>query len=154
MSEIWFYHLERQPLDAVLPELLQKTLARGWRAVVHAGSDERVAALDALLWTYTTDGFLPHGTSADGFAKRQPIFLTSKAERPNAADVIFFVDGALPKEWPEAEGAAVSRMVLLFDGNDPDATSAARAEWKRIKNSGADATYWQQSAAGKWEKKS
>jgi DNA polymerase-3 subunit chi len=153
MSEIWFYHLERQPLDAVLPELLQKTLARGWRAVVHAGSDERVAALDAMLWTYTTDGFLPHGTSADGFAKRQPIFLTSKPERPNAADVIFLVDGALPKEWPDGEGKAVSRMVLLFDGNDPDATAAARSEWTRIKNTGADATYWQQSAAGKWEKK-
>jgi DNA polymerase-3 subunit chi len=153
MAEIWFYHLERQPLDTVLPELLQKTLSRGWRAVVHAGSDERVAALDSLLWTNPTDGFLPHGTAADGFAKRQPIYLTSKAERPNEADVIFLVDGALPKEWPEQEGGAVSRMVLLFDGNDPDATAAARAEWMRIKNTGADATYWQQSSAGKWEKK-
>ena len=153
MTEIWFYHLERQALDAVLPELLQKTLARGWRAVVHAGSDERVQALDTMLWTYSNDGFLPHGTAADGFAARQPIYLTAKPERPNGANVIFLVDGALPKAWPEAEISVVSRVVLLFDGNDPDVTAAARDEWKRIKGSSADAAYWQQSSGGKWERK-
>ncbi|MGA7117695.1 MAG: DNA polymerase III subunit chi, partial [Hyphomicrobium sp.] len=39
-SEVLFYHLERQPLERVLPGLLEKTLQRGWRAVVQAGSAE------------------------------------------------------------------------------------------------------------------
>ena len=30
--EVWFYHLERTALDQALPELLEKTLAKGWRA--------------------------------------------------------------------------------------------------------------------------
>src|SRR5690349_11599483 len=34
MTDILFYHLERQPLDRVLPQLLERTLERGWRAVI------------------------------------------------------------------------------------------------------------------------
>lgn len=154
MTEVWFYHLERQPLDTVLPDLLQKTLSRGWRALVHAGSQERVQALDGLLWTNSADGFIPHGTSADGFAARQPIYLTDKAERPNAANVIFLVDGALPRVWPNEELAHANRVVVLFDGNDNDMVKAARADWQLVKSAGHDVTYWQQSNAGKWEKKS
>ena len=51
MAEILFYHLLRQPLEAVLPSLLERSLARGWRAVVHAPSAERLQALDDHLWT-------------------------------------------------------------------------------------------------------
>ena len=31
MTEIRFYHLTRKTLEQVLPELLEKTLARGWQ---------------------------------------------------------------------------------------------------------------------------
>ena len=40
--EVWFYHLERTSLDQALPELLEKTLARGWRALVRTPSRDRV----------------------------------------------------------------------------------------------------------------
>src|SRR5581483_12508566 len=62
MTEVLFYHLEHQPLERVLPSLVEKTLERGWRAVVQAGSEERIEALDMLLWTWREDSFLPHGT--------------------------------------------------------------------------------------------
>ena len=37
MTEILFYHLEAQPLEKVLPVLLEKSLERGWSAIVEAG---------------------------------------------------------------------------------------------------------------------
>ena len=43
-TEALFYHLERHPLEVVLPQLLLRTLERGWRAVVQAGSEERLEA--------------------------------------------------------------------------------------------------------------
>ncbi len=52
MTEIYFYHLERQPLDKVLPKLLKSAFDRGWRTVVQAGSNERVEALSTLLWSF------------------------------------------------------------------------------------------------------
>src|SRR5688500_16272024 len=75
-AEVLFYHLERQPLERVLPTLLEKTLARGWTAVVQSGSEERLQALDTALWTYSEESFLPHGTKKDRHPAMQPIYLT------------------------------------------------------------------------------
>ena len=148
MTEILFYHLERQPLEAVLPVLLQKTLERGWKAVVQAGSEERVEALCNALWTWRDDAFIPHGTKNDGEAEAQPIWLTDKDDTPNGATVRFFVDGAA---LGEVDG--LERAIYMFDGRDNDAVETARDEWRRIAKTEHQATYWQQSRQGRWEKK-
>ena len=62
MTEMLFYHLQRQPLERVLPALIEKSLERGWRVVVQSSSEERIEALDAHLWTWRDGSFLPHGT--------------------------------------------------------------------------------------------
>jgi len=150
MTEILFYHLQQQPLEKVLPALLEKTLERGWKAVIRTGSEERLDVLDEILWTYRDDSFLPHGKSGDGQPARQPIYLTTKIERPNAAEVLFVVDAA---PLGEIGDAPYLRIVLLFDGNDPDQTALARSEWKAIQSGGLTATYWQQNDQGRWEKR-
>jgi DNA polymerase III subunit chi len=147
-TEALFYHLERQPLDSVLPQLIERTLERGWRAVIQAGTPERVAALDGLLWTYKDDAFVPHGTAADGYPERQPVFLTTEPENPNKASVRFLVDGATASDH-----RTYVRLVFLFDGRDPDAVVGARKEWKVAKEAGCSVTYWQQTSQGKWERK-
>jgi len=149
MTEILFYHLQRQPLERVLPTLLEKSLERGWRVVVQASSDERVEALDAHLWTYRDDGFLPHGTLKEGEAAEQPILLTTGDDNANGAQVRFLVDGA---PFPP-DTKAYERVVLLFDGDDPDAVSAARERWTEAKAQGFEATYWQPDEQGRWVKK-
>lgn len=148
MTELLFYHLTRRRLEQVLPELLEKTLQRGWRAVVKGGSEERIDALNGTLWTYSRASFLPHGTKADGFADRQPIYLTTEDERPNGAQVLFLVDGA-----DTADAASYERVCDLFDGNDEEAVAAARLRWKRAKDAGHTLTYWQQGETGGWVKK-
>ncbi len=147
--DISFYHLTRTTLEAALPQMLEKTLERGQRAVVRAGSAERVEALTAWLWTYKDRNFLPHGSAKDGHAARQPIWLTEKDERPNDAQVLFLTDGAVSGE----ELAEFERCAVLFDGNDESALSKARAQWSGLKDAGHDLTYWQQTDEGRWEKK-
>jgi DNA polymerase-3 subunit chi len=147
-TEVLFYHLERQGLEKVLPSLVEKTLERGWRAVVQAGSQERLAAIDLALWTYKDESFLAHGTAKEGHAADQPVYLTTSNDTPNGAGVRFLVDGA---ETDDFKGFV--RIVYLFDGNDSDAVARARAQWTAAKSAGCPVTYWQQSAAGKWEKK-
>ena len=127
-TEVLFYHLERQPLEKVLPGLVERTLARGQRAVVQAGSRERIEALDTLLWTYQDESFLPHGTQADGDPAGQPVLLTETEDNPNGAEVRFLVDGA-----DTARLLDYRRVVYLFDGNDGDAVAAARRQWQTAK---------------------
>lgn len=147
MTEVFFYHLEQAPLERALPQLLEKTLERGWRAVVETGSTERLEALETVLWTYRDDSFLPHGVSGGTFDADQPVLLTTGAENPNGAQVRFFVDRAVP-----GEGGDYTRMVFMFDGHDPEAVAEARGVWKTF--SGAhECTYWQQEAGGRWAKK-
>ncbi len=147
--EISFYHLTRTTLEAALPQMLEKTLERGQRAVVRAGSAERVEALTGWLWTYKDRGFLPHGSAKDGHAALQPIWLTENAERPNDAQVLYLTDGAVSGE----EVAEFERCAVLFNGNDESALTAARAQWTGLKEAGHDLTYWQQNDEGRWEKR-
>ena len=78
MTEVLFYHLQNMSLENVLPPLLEKSLERGWRVVVQSTSEERADALDAHLWTYRDDSFLPHATWRAGDAQDQPIVLVGR----------------------------------------------------------------------------
>lgn len=149
MAELWFYHLERSELERALPPLLEKCLQRGWRALVRGGSPERLDALDASLWTYRDESFLPH--ARDGVAgfdpARQPVLLTTGGGNPNGAGVLFLIDGAEPGDLSGFE-----RACLVFDGRDEAALVSARSRWKEAKESGVSASYWRENAAGAWEK--
>ena len=94
MTEIRFYHMQVKRLEKALPEILAKALERGHRIVVKAGSAERVAALDTALWTHDPASFLPHGHAKDGTEARQPVWITTEDDIPNAADVLVLTDGA------------------------------------------------------------
>jgi len=148
VTEILFYHLKGQTPEQVLPALLQKSLERGWRVVVQASSEERVEALDAHLWTWRDDSFLPHGTWRDAEAAQQPILLTVRDDNPNGAVVRFLVEGATMPH----DAAAYQRVVLLFDGEDPDAVDAARVRWSEAKSAGFEVTYWQADEKGGWRR--
>lgn len=152
MTETLFYQLERRGLDDALPGLVEKSLQRGWRALIRADTAERAAAIDMLLWTYGDQSFLPHALDGDGEAARQPVLITVEDANANNADVMFLVGGAAPAAWDAPALAGLARIVLLFDGRDPEMLAAARAAWSAAKQAGHDVTYWKESASGKWEK--
>jgi DNA polymerase-3 subunit chi len=148
MTEILFYHLQRNPLERVLPTLIEKSLERGWRVVVQAASEERIEALDAHLWTFRDDSFLPHGTWRESEAPQQSVLLTVHDDNPNGAAVRFLVDGApMP-----ADAGGYQRIVLLIDGNDPEAVAAARERWSEGRAKGFEVTYWQADEHGRWQR--
>ena len=148
MTEVLFYHLQNMSVENVLPSLLEKSLERGWRVVVQASSDERIDGLDAHLWTWRDDAFLPHGTWRDSEASEHPIVLTVNDENPNGASVRFLVEGAgMP-----GNAASYQRLVLMFDGEDPEAVETARARWSEAKSAGFEVTYWQADDKGTWRR--
>ena len=145
--EVWFYHLERTGLDQALPELLDKTLARGWRAIVRSASADRLEPLDGWLWSYRDESFLPHGLAGEPQEARQPVLLTTANDNPNGAQALFLIDGAEPGDL-----AGYTRCLVLFDGRDDDQLKLARGQWSALKGQGAALSYWKQSPEGRWEK--
>mgnify|MGYP003673499086 CR=1 FL=1 len=148
MTEIGFYHLTQTPLERALPQILEKALASGKRTVVRAGSDERVAFLNAMLWTYDPASFLPHGTEREGEPDEHPIWLTASDDNANGAEILVLTDGV---EAPDIDG--FERCFEMFDGRDPAAVQVARDHWRLYQDKGFGLTYWQQSETGGWEKK-
>lgn len=152
MAELWLYHLKRSPLERVLPGILDKTLARGWRALVQVESKERLEALDTQLWTYADDAFLPHGTIADSHPELQPVLLTTSEDNVNGADVLVLAHGTHASSLSPERLHSFERCILLFDGNDESAVEAARAQWQAFKSAGFSVTYWREDASGRWVK--
>lgn len=148
MTEVLFYHLTESKLEDALPALVEKSVERGWRVAVQTGEEGRRDLLDAHLWTYREDSFLPHGTDAGEHAEAQPVLLTAGPGNANNATVRFLVDGAEP---PPLD--AYERVVFMFDGYDAEQLEKARSQWKKLKAEGNTLTYWQQSPEGRWVKK-
>lgn len=145
--EVWFYHLERSSLDQVLPELLEKTLQKGWRALVRSREPQRLEHLDGWLWSWRDDAFLPHGLADEPMAGRQPVLLTTGPENVNRAQALFLIDGAEAGDLSPYE-----RCILLFDGRDEAALAEARGRWKDFKAAGLPVSYWRQGETRGWEK--
>ena len=148
MAEILFYHMTESRLDEVLPSLLERTVERGWRAVVQCGTEAYRDAFDESLWTFSESSFVAHATDEAEALADQPVVLTTGSGNPNSAEVRFIVDGAVPPD-----PSAYRRFVVMFDGLDEVQTEDARASWKLFKSAGHDMAYWAQNPDRKWEKK-
>ena len=149
MGAAYFYHLTQRPLEVTLPLLLGKALQADWRVAVRGRDPARMDWLDQKLWLGPEDSFLPHGLAGGPHDADQPVLLTTGAERPNGAVCVMAVDGA---EVAPDEVQALERICILFDGNDTDAVTIARGQWKALTAAGCSAQYWSE-ASGKWEKK-
>ena len=144
MGEAYFYHLTRRGAADVLPPLLTRALAQGWRVVVRGTDEARLRALDARLWA--GEGFLPHGLAGGPHDALQPVLLTTGAA---VADCLVAVDGAVVAP---AEVRAAARTCVLFDGGDDAALAGARALWASLTEAGCGARYWSEEG-GPWVEK-
>lgn len=148
MGAVLFYHLTRRPLEHTLRQLVERALAAGMRVAVRGPDEERLRALDDLLWTAPEDGFLPHAMAGSGRDARQPVLLTT-SWAGNGATCLMAIHGA---EVTAEEAASMTRSCVLFDGRDEAALALARGQWKRLTAAGAVAQYWSEEG-GAWQKK-
>ena len=148
MASVAFYHLEQSSLEQALPKLLEKTLSAGKRALVLAGSEERVESLARMLWTYDPASWLPHGAKEDGNPEEQPVWLSVDPDPVNGATFLFLTDG-VSCDAPDG----FERCFDLFDGHDESAVHAARGRWTAMRNAGHETTYWRQTPGGGWTRK-
>jgi len=151
--EVAFYHLSKARVEQALPILLERTLSKGWRAIVQTNNDARVAKLNQDLWAYKPESFLPHGVKGDPDLGSLPIYLTAINDNPNTADVRFFIDGVEMGGVLNSAAAPKERAILLFDGGNEDELTAARDQWRALKDAGFDLVYYQQSDQGNWLEK-
>jgi DNA polymerase-3 subunit chi len=149
MGTVMFYHLMRSTPADTLAVIAPRALQQGWRVMVRGTDQAGLERLDGQLWLKGGDeSFLPHGLEGGAHDADQPVLLGLGAPA-NGARVLALVDGAGAED---AEIAAMERVWVLFDGNDPDRLQAARGQWKAMVAAGHAAQYWSEDS-GRWEKK-
>ena len=150
MAEVLFYQLTASPLEASLPELLERSLARGWRVLLRCGSEAGMASLDEHALDLER-GLVPAARHRAGRARGAAADLSHprrrEPERRQRADA-----GRRRPRRRTAEMAGFERTCLLFDGHDARALEAARADWRAVKAAALPAKYWAQEQ-GRWVEK-
>ena len=140
--QVDFYHLSASPIERVLPQIAERVLAGGGRLLVVAEDGGLLAMLDAALWTYQPEAFLPHGRDD---AARQPVLLASALTPANGARNVALIDGV----WRD-EALTFERAFHFFDDSS---IAAARIAWKALgERDGIARNFWKQNEDGKWAK--
>lgn len=140
--EVAFYHLTATPLDKALPKLVEKIYQSGLRALIVCETQERVEALNSILWTFSQTAFLPHGYTGDPL--RHPIWLSLASDNVNNADIVILLNGII------VAPGQFKRCMDMFDGNDAACVQAARDRYKAYREQGLKLTYWRQNEKGAW----
>jgi len=148
MTEVRFYHLQKQTLDQALPLILEKVYQTKNNAIIRMSDAKEITRMNDILWSYKPNSFLPHGCKKTGHPNEQPIWLTDKSENPNNAKTLILTQNAIEESLNDFD-----LCCEMLDGHDNAAISEARNRWKTYKDKGFDVTYWYQSETGKWEKK-
>lgn len=145
MSEIRFYHLTQMPLSQALPQLLERTLQAGKKAVIRVGNEKRLESLSQWLWVYKDDGWLPHGKQDDD-VDGNVIWLTLDTDNPINGEFLFVVEQANIDDFQNYE-----RVFYLFDGTNENELTEARNLWRKLKRQELELAYWKQDENGRWQ---
>lgn len=148
MTVVQFYHLTSTPLERALPKLMEKAYGAGLRTLVVAESNERIAQLNQLLWTYNPDSFLPHGSDKEPHSEDQPILLSSDLNQAPNRPLLCVTHPFMP-EKPHC----FERIIDIFDGQNAQELELVRQRWISYKNNGFSVSYFKQSENGAWEQK-
>ncbi len=148
MGIAMFYHLTRSSAEDTVTSLLGRAVGMGWRVMIRGRDSARLDRLDTQLWVKPENSFLPHGRSGGSDDAAQPVLL-GDGPITNSATAMMLLDGA---DVAFAEAQTLTRVWLIFDGNDPSALAAARGQWKSLTDEGIAAQYWSEET-GKWQMK-
>ena len=141
--QVDFYQLGSRPVEHVLPRIAERLVESGGRLLVVSGSDAQLTLLDASLWAWKPESFLPHVIADGADDAGQPILLSRLTEAPNGARNIALVDG----EWRD-QALDFDRAFHFFD---VETLEAARAAWRALNDrEGVERRYWAQDDDGKW----
>lgn len=141
--QVDFYHLTVTPVERALPGIAVKVVGGGGRLLVVSGDEGQRRQIDATLWTWQADSFLPHAQAGAGDDTIQPVLIGEVVEPANGARFVALIDGV----WRDA-ALGFDRAFHFFDA---DRIVEARQAWKVLADrEGVERRYWKQDEGGRW----
>ena len=132
-GQVDFYLLETAGADGVARtacRLAEKAWRLGHRVFVHTESVEHARRLDALLWTFRQDSFVPHAIAHGSATGGEPIVIGDGREPDGTVDVLINLTDHVPL------CAEHSGRVAEIVAADNEARAAGRARYRRYLDAG------------------
>jgi DNA polymerase-3 subunit chi len=143
--DIKFYEVSQTSNEKVIPPLLYKIYEQLEDNILLLLKDEdEIAIYDKLLWVFSSNKFLPHGTKKDSKDHYKRVFLTNREENLNQANIILTNKLANPEFLQK-----FSKQIFVFNKQHNDKYINY---YQQLKDQANSIDYWQQDAAGKWFK--
>lgn len=142
-QEIRFYELSRIAPNQAIPQLLYKIYdSLQQNILLLVNNQEEILSYDKLLWTFSSNKFLPHGIEKDGEDHYAPLLITDKEENLNQASII--VTNHLPSD---IFIQTFNKQLIIFPEENKD---TFLTKLNSLRESSCKVSYWKQDATGKW----
>jgi DNA polymerase IIIc chi subunit len=147
--EINFYQIDDVLIKSLAP-LLMKVLEEKKKVLVFCADQKQLNEIDAGLWTYGRNKFIPHVTifdkefnQGDLSFERQQILISNREENTNKSDYLVFLD--LPNE------DFLMKFSRIFHFFEPKNRASIQDLSKRIANKASKINSYEKKD-GKWIK--
>ena len=140
--EYSFYSLFPETFIRTIAKLTEKVYTSGSRATIYANEHERLNELDSVLWTFSTNSFVPHGTEKHDY---QHVMLTTNVENANSSSVLILINNFDSDVW---QTLSFKKLLFVFDTS---LDSHSLTVHDSLKKGGYNAAYWKQTTKS-WER--
>ncbi|WP_045858974.1 DNA polymerase III subunit chi [Teredinibacter purpureus] len=79
--------------------LIDKAVTKGNRVMVATNSEEETRTLDAMLWNFRPESFIPHYILGEEYAEQSPVVISHAGDTPNHHDLLVNLREAIPPEF-------------------------------------------------------
>ena len=149
MPKIIFYKTAPLEVEKTLFSLIDKTLKKNLNSILIFEDNKKLDLINDFLWVHKQDSFLPHLKNDDEVSTEIdiPIYLTTKEENPYDAEILFSIDGYIPKKIDNFD-----RLIFIIDANDNILNEKYKKYYLEIKSDFKDIVFYKRNENGGWEK--
>ena len=146
LEKAYFYNSSHRNVVADISWLIEKLFNEKNRILVCCKDQETVEVIDAFLWAYKEDGYVPHSIATKEKSSVCPILITSDIHKEYDHNVLLALSGVLieEKDWRK-----FSRAYYFFDDQENKEKANAREMWKSFSSLNIVCKYWI-NKANKW----
>jgi len=133
MTQVDFYILKdnsERAQNLLTCRLSEKAYKQGRQVFINTDTSEQLKQLDDMLWTFTTNSFLPHGRYEEDSDSTHPVLLGHAVEPEGPSDVLVNLSSDVPVFF-----SRFNRVAELVGGDEAQ-RQAARERYRFYQDRG------------------
>ena len=146
LEKAYFYNSSHRNVVADISWLIEKLFKEKNRILVCCKDQETVEVIDAFLWAYREEQFIPHSIATKEKNSIYPILITTDIHEDYDHNVLLALGGVLIKE---KDWRKFAKAYYFFDDQENKEKVNAREMWKNFSELNIVCKYWV-NKANKW----